>query len=349
MSKAKKKLLPKNFEELLKERDLSKLKSVFKACDLDARGGHAKQTALAFECPDDLARWLVAEGADLSAADKWGNTPLHARSRNRRGTIGTLLDLGADVNNAGASIGTPLHAAASSFNVANARLLVERGAKVDARNKEGLTPLELALARCSNINLQDMAALADYLLSKGASKTPKMPAWVQEIGRRFEFHRGTFNPEMVDAASAGLDRLNAIFGVNAVPRRNMHDGTSPIVPKAGTWQQQHEVLWEFLVPSKGAAATVQGEVIRIAGRIADELYRNGGANWDADYRKMADAFLSHLHKGNPLPSSDLAAAAQLVGEIKRQLGDTERMAELAVAWVLRNPTPIKLEPPQYKR
>ena len=45
------------------------------------RGGslfHGKQTAFAYdECPDELARWLVAEGADLSATDSWGNTPLH--------------------------------------------------------------------------------------------------------------------------------------------------------------------------------------------------------------------------------------------------------------------------------
>ncbi len=109
--------LPKIFEELLKEGDLSKLKSIFETCDLNARGGYAKQTALAFdECTDSLTRWLVAQGADLSATDTWGNTPLHTRSRSRLGRIEVLLELGADVNSGSASIGTPLHAAADSYN-----------------------------------------------------------------------------------------------------------------------------------------------------------------------------------------------------------------------------------------
>jgi len=75
MAKPRKRLLPKNFEELLEKGELSELKEVFEACDLNARGGYGKQTALAFdECPDELAQWLVAQGADLSAADTWGNT-----------------------------------------------------------------------------------------------------------------------------------------------------------------------------------------------------------------------------------------------------------------------------------
>jgi hypothetical protein len=75
---AKKQTLPKEFKDLLKTTDLARLQAVFETCDVNARGGYAKQTALAFDdCPDELARWLVARGADLSAVDTWGNTPLH--------------------------------------------------------------------------------------------------------------------------------------------------------------------------------------------------------------------------------------------------------------------------------
>src|SRR5258708_4177313 len=105
MAKPRKKLLPKNCEESL---NLTELKAVFETCDLNARGGYGKQTALAYdECPDELARWLAAEGADLSATDSWGNTPLHSRARSRRGRIDILLVQGADINNTRASIGTP--------------------------------------------------------------------------------------------------------------------------------------------------------------------------------------------------------------------------------------------------
>jgi len=66
MAKTLKKLLPKTFEDLLTNGDLTALKAVFHACVPDARDGYAKRTALAFDaCPDELARWLVARGTDL--------------------------------------------------------------------------------------------------------------------------------------------------------------------------------------------------------------------------------------------------------------------------------------------
>jgi hypothetical protein len=75
MAKAKKKLLPKDFEALLEKGDIGELKAVFDNCEVDARGGVFKQTALAFnECPDEMARWLVAQGADLSAGNSYGET-----------------------------------------------------------------------------------------------------------------------------------------------------------------------------------------------------------------------------------------------------------------------------------
>jgi hypothetical protein len=350
MTKTPKKLLPKNFEEMLRKGELSELKAVFETCDLNARGGYGKQTALAFnECPDELVRWLVAQGADLSAADTRGNTPLHSRAHSRKGRIRVLLELGADVNSASASIGTPLHAAAASHNVGNALLLLDRGAQVNATNREGLTPLELALRGCNNIDLEDMVQLALGLIAAGACKTPTMKDFVESIGKNFEFFRAGFNLEYVDAASAALDRLYDLFEVPPVPRRTMHDGRSQVVVKEAPWQEQHRELWQLLVPSRGHAATVQGELVRISGRISRELEGNGGGNWDADYKKMADAFLEHIQTGTPLPSHQISEAAEIVAEVKRKSGDTARMAELAVVWVLANPTPIQLDPPPYKR
>lgn len=343
MAKTKKKLLPKNFEVLLKEGDVDQLKTVFDACDINARGGYGKQTALAFdECPDALARWLVAQGADLSATDTWGNTALHQRARSRQGRIGVLLKLGADVHSVSSSIGTPLHAAADSHNAKHARLLLEHGARVDAFNKEGLTPLELALRGCANIDLENMVALAKVLLDTGAKKTPRMKDFVEEIGKRFEFHRSGFDPGSVDAASRALDQLYEIFEVSPAPRRELHDVKLPITVRAKTWQKQHQELWDQLVPSSGPAATIQGEVIRISGRIANELEGNGGSNRDADFRRMAEAFLEHVRRGEPLPPADIEEVAAIIAEVKRKSGDTTRMAQLAVKWVLQNPQPVSL-------
>ncbi|WP_082725103.1 ankyrin repeat domain-containing protein [Burkholderia sp. NRF60-BP8] len=350
MPKAKKKLLPKDFDALLDEGDIAKLQAVFDTCDVNARGGPSKRTALSFDrCPDELARWLVAHGADIGAADAYGNTALHVRVRSRRSRFDVLLELGADVHDDGASIGTPLHAAADSRHALSARLLLEHGARVDALNRDGQTPLERALRTCGNADLVHMAALADVLLGAGAARTPQMQASVAEIGERFEFMRERYNPQEVDAASAALDRLYTLFDVPPAPRRRLHDGRSPIVVAAGTWQQQHQALWTQLVPGTGHAATVQGELIRISGRIAHELEHNGGCNWDADFRKMADAFAAIVRTGTSLPAADLADMEAVVQDVKRQSGDPAQLCRLAVAWVRLNPDPLELAPPSYRR
>jgi hypothetical protein len=195
-----------------------------------------------------------------------------------------------------------------------------------------------------------MAELARVLLDAGASRTPSMAAHVEEIGKRFEFHRDGFAKDSVDAVSAALDELYALFEVAPVARRVLHDGRSPIAVKATRWQKQHTELWDLLVPSSGAAATVQGEVIRISGRISRELLDDGGVNWDGDFKAMARAFLTHVQSGTPLAGAELADARAIVDGLARKGdGDTRRLSELAVAWVLRNPTPVPLARPDYRR
>lgn len=372
VAKAKKKLLPKDFEALLKQGDLAALKGVFEECDVNARGGYSKQTALAFnEFPDELVRWLVGNGADVSPADSYGETPLHSRARHWQGRIEVLLDLGADVHAGENGRGTPLHSAAASYNAKTARLLIEHGARVDALNREKQTPLAHALQRCRNSDIEKMAEVADLLIREGGHQgeakkgllasifgkgnktkihqTPELKSYITRIGTDFEFHRLNFNPESLDATDAALVKLYTLFDVIPVPPRAMHDGNSPIVTKARSWEDRHQELWEVLVPSQGAANTVQGEVVRIPGRIRDELDGNGGGNWDADFKKMADAFLILVSSGVPLPKSELIEASSLVAQVKARRGDTRRMCELGVNWVALNPKPTKLPKPDYRR
>jgi hypothetical protein len=343
----KQQTLPRDFLTLLERGDLSQLKSVFDRCEIDARDRDTKRTALAFDlCPDALTRWLVSRGADLGATDTWGNTPLHVRAGTRRGQIDVLLELGADVHASRASIGTPLHAAASSKNVINAAKLLARGARVDAKDREGLTPLEVALQGCTNADLEPMLELAKVLLDAGASRTPAARGYVETIGKRFEFMRARIHPEWVERLSRALNGLYALFEVAPVPTRTMHDGRSPIRTTARTWQAQHQELWSLLVPPTGPAATVQGEVIRISGRIGHELLDNGGLNWGPEFRKMGRAFLAHLRSGNALSAPELARARAIVEGLRVDTdADVDGMAELAVSWVLGNPDPIQLEPP----
>ena len=119
------------------------------------------------------------------------------------------------------------------------------------------------------------------------------------------------------------------------------------------WDKQYEALWNLLIPSKGPAKTVQGEVIRITGRVQDELYRNGGANWDRNYRNMLLALLKHFTSGVPLSEKELEEAKKLTSNIRAKGTNedyiTERLCELAVLWILLNPNPIPLEKPNYDR
>ena len=371
MARAKRKTLPKDFEELLKAGDLDALKAVFDHVEVNARGGVFKQSALAFnDCPDDLSRWLVAQGADLNAADKYGETPLHARAGHWQGNIAVLLELGADVNHGAGSHETPLHRAAAVGNLEAAQLLLEHGADPRALNSREQSALVFALERCSNTHIERMAPIAALLLSAmstppakksligrlfgGAAGpspaiTPELQGMVEKIGKNFEFHRAGFNRESVDAASNALDRLYRLFDVPPIPRRALHDGNSNIVTKAATWQERHQELWELLVPSSGAASTIQGELIRISGRISDELERNGGVNWDADYRKMADAFLAHVRTGQGLELSDMNSAIECISELKIKQGDPAELCRLAVQWVALNPKPVSLQAPSYRR
>jgi hypothetical protein len=346
----KRKTLPKDFEQLLVNSNLQELITIFDKCEIEARGGYGKRTALAYDnCPHELAKWLVAQGANLHATDTWGNTPLHSRSRSIFGNIKSLLDLGADANNPGSSIGTPLHAAADSHNAENTATLLSYGAKIDAVNSSGLTPLEQALLTCRNIDIVRTVRISTLHLNAGAQHTPRMKEYVTKIGKEFEFHRENFNKDEVDAVSDALNELYRMFKLDPVAKRVVHDGKSPIIISEDTWQKQHQELWQFLVPSSGPAETVQGEVIRISGRVSIELNDNGGINWDDDYKTMCDTFLAFLKQGSPLSNAELAEAFEIVKGVKQKSGDTDRMCELGVKWVTTNSSPMKLPAIVYKR
>jgi ankyrin repeat protein len=351
---AVKKRLPHNFDELLQQGDLSLLEAVFETCDVDARGGTGDETALMMRgCPEALTRWLVARGADLAATNKFDRTTLHEQARMRGGTTRVLIELGADVNSVGQTgrkQQTPLHHGALAKNVDAAKSLIDAGARVDAKDSSKQTPLEVALATCSNIEIERMPLLAELLLAAGAPRAASMTSYVREIGKRFEFHRSNFAADRIDATSAALERLYLIFDVEPVPHRVMHDGRSPIQVTSTTWQKQHDELWQLLVPSRGPAATAQGEAIRLSGRLSHEVLDNGAINWDDDFRRMAQALASLTCMGVPLDAVKTWQRDEIIASLVTSAdGDVDRLRELAVEWVLANPQPMPLGPRDYNR
>ncbi len=131
-----------------------------------AAGGQAGAGAtpflLAAASPDaDVMRLLVAAGADPKIATKGKLTPVMAAAGLNRGqdytedekklaveAVRLAVELGGDVTAANDDGLTALHGAAVNGADGVAQLLVEKGAKIDVRDKYQQTPLSIATGRC---------------------------------------------------------------------------------------------------------------------------------------------------------------------------------------------------------
>ena len=104
---------------------------------------------------------LLGMGAQVNAADHWGNTALLLAAREGElETARTLLKAGAHVEGRGGAM-TPFAVAALRGNVAMARLLIRNGANVNAVGSNGLS----AFMHAVKLNRLDVAKV---LLEAGA-------------------------------------------------------------------------------------------------------------------------------------------------------------------------------------
>ncbi|RKW70431.1 ankyrin repeat domain-containing protein [Galactobacter caseinivorans] len=352
----KRKTLPKDFATQLKEAPLDQLIALFDTVELNATGGYAKLPALFFpECPPELATWLISQGAELEARDRNGRTPLHHWVAAWISHPEALLDLGADIGATDNAGNTPLHAAATRLNEPAVTLLLDRGADPKVQNARGSNPLESALFSTSNSTLSDAAKVAQRFLAAGVEVSKASRTTVHQLGETFESARDVFAPEFLEETDAALRQLYSLFDVPPVARLQRHDGASPIQVPAGTPGAQHGALWDLLVPASGAATTVQGEIIRTSGKMADEILRNGGANWDRGFSSMLIWTVDQLGQGTPLAAPLLEEAAGLRAAMKGGHGlagpepAPERLMALAVEWVRLNPNPAPNSAPTFHR
>ena len=346
----KKKTLPANFGELLEAKDLEALKAVFNECELNAYDRYSfKKPALSFyDIPLELIDWLITQGADINAKDEYERTPLHYHAQvNNVERVALLLEKGADIEAQDKYKNTPLHFA--EYNAEAAQLLIEKGADIKAKDDRGYAPMERMLSRLRNAYIEKATKTAEVYLKARLKPTKFAKEHITRIGEDFEFHRQGFNPEYLEQTDSALQQLYKLFDVPPVPRRIQHDGKSPIVLAGETWEKRYEQAWELLVPSSGRASTVQGEVVRIAGRVNDELLRNAMGNWDREYRKMLNAISGYLQQGNSLSESELTEVADIQKHILEDDGTgSHRLCELATLWVTKNPEPMALEKVNYK-
>lgn len=354
----RRKTLTENFSELLEAGDIDALKKVYDTCELDAYDGtYSKMTALAFNlCPDELAEWLVEQGADINKPDYYGRTPIMNRAHSQVGQIKGLLKLGADITVCNEGGNTALHYAAESGHIENVKLLLKFGAEIDQKNEgelsaidHGLSPLEYTLQQCVPMRIERVSEVAILLLGSGAKNTKKAKIYIKKIGERFEFYRSEYDESSRDSTSDAIDNLYAKFKVPPALRKVVFDNKSKIVIREWRWKKQYNELWNMLVPGSGHAVTVQGEVIRISGRISDEIDGNGGANWDGEYKEMGQFFLKLIATGKPLSSKKLDKAKSVLSSMEKLYDESELLSKYAVKWVTQNTMPVKMEKPNYKR
>jgi ankyrin repeat protein len=86
----------------------------------------------------DIVRLLIAKGADVKASDGFKTTVLHAAAQgNDTETIRQLLDAGLDPNAVNLAGFTPLMTIASNGNLSAVKLLLVKGANVNAVSNDG--------------------------------------------------------------------------------------------------------------------------------------------------------------------------------------------------------------------
>ena len=355
MAKAKRKTLPANFTEILENGSFEEQKAVFDSCALDAyERGYSHDTALHhYAIKEALARYLVAEGLNINNQNAYGRTPLYTHSTVGAPLVAVLLELGADVNLANNDGCTPLFTALANARVDTVKLLLEHGADIKQKNQAKQNALEYGLSLTSNASIPDMLQCSKLMLDAGLKVTKNMQKSVKAIGDNFERYREAFNKDLLATTDAALNELYKLFDVEPAAKHNTHDGTQSITITGNTPQEQFNNLWDLLVPPQGPAKTVQGEVIRIAGRVRSEFYRNGGANWDREYRSMLNALIKHLGTHNALSDDDLARAKDIAHSINGKADFDEtilvELSLLALTWVSHNLDPIALKTPAYKR
>jgi len=250
-----------------------------------------------------------------------------------------LIDQGCDVASLDRSGDTPLHQALYWMDLDVVKVLLAAGAPLETPGAFGDTPLAYVFANCHS----DPTPYIRVMLEHGAVVTAR----VLELGYEWD-------PQ---AFAALLDEFHVEHGPPPPPKppepeRAMPPPVGRIEVADGSWKKQFDALWDLLVPSRGAAATLQGEVIRLAGKLTREAYDNGNINWNPTIRKGWRFVATTLAGDDVLSAADKTSVTNAVDTIVRDhrwpdvSGDGSPcyiVQELTVRWVLAHPEPIAFD------
>jgi len=170
-----------NLAEAARQRDMVALRSLLnQKADVNAPGKDGTPALHWVVRVDDLetARLLIQAGANVKFVDRYGVTPIYlAASNGNAGMLKLLLDSGADANTVDPTGETTLMTAARVGDLESVRVLLDRGAKVDTTDPAfHQTALMIAVRG----NHPDVVRL---LVQRGANvnaqtRTGETPGWV---------------------------------------------------------------------------------------------------------------------------------------------------------------------------
>lgn len=353
----KRKRLPDNISEIMRRGDFEELKSLYDSCEITAYTTAGKLPFFLYTPCSEFYKWLVEQGLDINARNRMGNTPLHEQAQCYYNNVEGLILAGADVDvrTDDSYEKTALLIAAGVPQPSSAKILIKYGADVNAIDKGGIhtggmTPLERLFFQCKPNNLLIIEEIAEALISAGANISDKAKEGFIQLGKDYERARDNIiYTDDIQPYDKAIERLYKLFDLK--PVKSVHNGTDLITVSSSDWRNQHEELWNYLVPYSGKCKTVQGEAVRICGRVYDEVVNNGGVNWDSDYEKMLSALKKYYTLGNMLNKKERREAYSLIEQIDEWVSADIilRVCEINVHWVLNNPKPIPLGDVAYTR
>jgi ankyrin repeat protein len=133
--------------------------------------------------PNNIARFLLANGADSNIADVTGATPLHtAASLGNEALVGLLIENGASPDVCDEEGETPLFYAVRDQRSSVVRKLCQYGVQTNTKNMDGETVLETALAVGDSAMVELLETLAQSCLpqsGKGQNANTSTPVWNQ--------------------------------------------------------------------------------------------------------------------------------------------------------------------------
>jgi serine/threonine-protein phosphatase 6 regulatory ankyrin repeat subunit A len=151
----------------------------------DEEGGSALHYA-AQKTNAVLIEWLCEHGADVNLSDNNDQTPIFwAFQRNllpdKAASVKKLLDLGADPNCVNALGQTPLLFAANVWCLESTRSLIEHGAKVDYKDRDGRTPLHYFATAQHPQDKENPVELTELFISHGVDVNARTLAGVTAL------------------------------------------------------------------------------------------------------------------------------------------------------------------------